>query len=403
MKPLEGIRVVELATYFAAPSCARLLADWGADVIKVEPPKGDPYRSAYKGQRTPQFEEGGCPSFDCENSNKKFIALDTRTEAGREALLKLIAKADVFITNNRLKALKKMKLTYEDLAPQFPGLIYGDILGYGPKGPDKDKPGYDYTVFYAKSGLMADLSPKGQDVMNTIAGFGDHICGVTLASGICAALCRKFRTGLGDHVSVSLYQAAIHAVSNGLLGAYYGREFPRMHNDANSPLLASHKCKDGEWIYLSMPEFNKMFPIICEKIFERPDLAANPRYNTIAEANKRMPELVDIVGEIFATQDSSYWLERMTANDIAHEKVGHFKDVLTDEQAWANDYLIKYTYPSGDECVFPASPVDFASYPERPFAYAGSIGCDTRQVLQKIGYSDEQINAMIAAGEAVGC
>lgn len=400
MKPLEGVKVVELATYFAAPSCARLLADWGADVIKVESPKGDPYRTAYKGQRTPQFEEG-CPSFDCENSNKKFIALDTKTESGRNALLKLVAEADVFITNNRLKALQKMRLTYEDLSEQFPGLVYADILGYGPKGPDKDKPGYDYTVFYSRSGFMADLSPKGQDVMNTIAGFGDHICGITLASGICAALYRKKTTGLGDHVSVSLYQTAIHAVSNGLLGAYYGRQFPRLHNDCNSPLLTSHKCKDGEWIYLSMPEYNKMFPIICEKIFDRPDLAADPRYNTIAEANKRMEEVVQIVADIFATQDSDYWVEKMMANDIAHEKVGHFKDVLTDEQAWANDYLIKYTYPSGDECIFPAAPVDFASYPERPFVHAGKIGHDTRDILKTVGYTDAQIDAMIAAGEAV--
>ena len=114
-----------------------------------------------------------------------------------------------------------------------------------------------------------------------------------------------------------------------------------------------------------------------------------------------MEELVQIVADIFATQDSDYWVEKMVANDIAHEKVGHFKDVLTDEQAWANDYLIKYKYPSGDECIFPAAPVDFASYPERPFHHAGKIGHDTREILKTVGYTDAQVDAMITAGEAV--
>ena len=140
MKPLEGVKVVELTTYFAAPMCGRVLADWGADVIKIEGPKGDPYRVAYKGQGTPQFEEG-CPSYDLENSNKKFVCLDGKTEEGRAAILKLISQCDVFITNNRPQAMKKMGLDYETIHKLYPGVVYGEILGYGAKGPLKDKPG----------------------------------------------------------------------------------------------------------------------------------------------------------------------------------------------------------------------------------------------------------------------
>ena len=229
MKPLEGIKVVELTTYFAAPACGRMLADWGAEVIKVEGPKGDPYRTAYRGQRTPQFEEG-CPSFDLENSNKSFVCLDTKTEGGREAVLKLISQCDVFLTNNRLSALKKMGLTYEEVHALYPKVVYAEVLGYGAKGPLKDRPGYDYTAFFSRSGLMADLSSKGGNVMNTVAGFGDHVTAITLASGICAALLKAQRTGEGDRVSVALYQAAIFILSNGLLCAEYGREYPVSHS-----------------------------------------------------------------------------------------------------------------------------------------------------------------------------
>ena len=284
MKPLEGIKVVELTTYFAAPACGRILADWGAEVIKVEGPKGDPYRSAYRGQRTPQFAEG-CPSFDLENSNKSFVCLDTKTKEGREAVLKLISQCDVFLTNNRPNALKKMGLTYEEIHSLYPRVVYGEVLGYGARGPLKDKPGYDYTAFFSRSGLMADLSSKGGPVMNTVAGFGDHVTAITLAAGICGALLRAKQNGEGDRVSVSLYQAAIFILSNGLLCAEYGREYPRTHFDCNSPLLTCYKCRDGEWIYLSMPEYDKMWPRICTDIFDRPDLADDPRFYCIAETS----------------------------------------------------------------------------------------------------------------------
>ena len=399
MKPLEGVKVVELTTYFAAPACGRILADWGAEVIKVEGPKGDPYRTAYRGQRTPQFEEG-CPSFDLENSNKSFVCLDTKTREGREAVLKLISQCDVFVTNNRPAALQKMGLTYEEVHALCPNVGYAQVLGDGSKGPLKDRPGYDYTAFFSRSGLMADLSSKGGNVMNTVAGFGDHVTAITLAAGICAALVKSRQTGEGEQVDVSLYQAAIFILSNGLLCAEYGREYPRTHFDCNSPLLTCYRCKDDEWIYLSMPEYDKMWPRICTDIFDRPDLAADPRFCCIAETNKRIGEAVAVCDEIFAQHDSSYWIEKMEKHDIAHEKLAHFKDVLTDEQAWANDFLLKYTYPCGETSVFSGTPVTFGSIDKLPFVHAGNVGRDTEQVLKQAGYTQEDIQEMLESGAA---
>ena len=272
MKPLEGIRVLELATYFAAPMCGHILADWGAEVIKVEGPAGDPYRTAYRGQRTPKFDDG-CPSFDLENANKKFVCLDAKHPQGREALLKLAAQCDVFLTNNRPRALEKMQMTYEDIKAVNPEIVYADMTGYGSSGPLKDKPGYDYTAFFSRSGLMADLSPKGESVLTTVAGFGDHVCAITLAGGICAALLKAKTTGVGEHVNTALYQSAIFIQGNGLLCTYYGREYPRDHFDCNSPLLTCYKCKDGEWVYLPK-SVKKTVDEVVDKLEELPVVQA---------------------------------------------------------------------------------------------------------------------------------
>ncbi|MDO4269162.1 MAG: CoA transferase [Eubacteriales bacterium] len=399
MKPLEGIKVVELTTYFAAPMCGRVLADWGAEVIKIEGPKGDPYRVAYKGQGTPQFEEG-CPSYDLENSNKKFVCLDGKSEEGRQAILRLIAGCDVFLTNNRPQAMKKMGLDYESIHSLYPDIVYAEILGYGEKGPLKDKPGYDYTVFFSRSGLMADLSPRGGQVMNTIAGFGDHAAAITLCSGVCAALLKAKLGRGGDHVSVSLYQAALFLLSNGLLCAEYGREFPRTHFDCNSPIMQCYRCRDGEWIFLAVPEYDRLWPVICDRVLEHPELAVDPRFCNIRETNKHRAEAVAALDEIFIQHDSDHWVKRLEKYDIAHEKLAHFKDVLKDEQAWANDYLQEYTYPGGEKTVMIGTPVTFASMKDIPFKHSGAVGCDTDEVLKRIGYTESEIAALKAAGAA---
>ena len=214
--------------------------------------------------------------------------------------------------------------------------------------------------------------------MNTIAGFGDHVAAITLSSGICAALLKAKLHGEGDHVSVSLYQAAMFILSNGLLCAEYGREFPRTHFDCNSPIMQCYRCKDDEWIFLAVPEYDRMWPVICTKVLEA----------------------IQALDEIFAQQDSSYWIKLLLENDVAHEKLAHFKDVLKDEQAWANDYLLEYTYPSGDKTVVVGSPVSFGSIEKPSFKHGGNIGRDTDAVLAEAGYSEAEIAAMKESGVA---
>ena len=186
MKPMEGIKVVELSTMLAGPMTARILAEWGADVIKVESMNGDAWREQAGTSLSPRTETAN-PNFDMQNINKRFLSVNMRTEEGKAAMMKLLATADVFLTNYRVQALTPMGLTYEQLKEQFPRLIHASVLGYGDKGPEKDRPGYDYTAFCARTGLMADMAPAGGPPIMTVAGLGDHSVAVALSGAIAAA------------------------------------------------------------------------------------------------------------------------------------------------------------------------------------------------------------------------
>lgn len=220
-RPLEGVKVLELATFIAAPCCARFLADLGAEVIKVEAPAGDPLRYTAVNEGRPQDQKENT-SYDLENAGKTCVCLNTKTPAGREALEKLIAEADIFITNWRQNPLKKAGLDYETLHAKYPRLVYGFVSGYGEKGPDKDLPGFDFTAFFARGGILGTLFDKDALPMLTIAGFGDHQVGMYLASGVLAALYRARETGIGDRVVVSLFHSAIWDVSLLLQASQYG-------------------------------------------------------------------------------------------------------------------------------------------------------------------------------------
>lgn len=399
MGPLTGYRVIELSTFVAAPSCARLMGDWGADVIKVEPLSGDVYRYVGAAQGIP-MEQGYCPSFDNENANKRFLSLNLKDPDGAAVLEKLLAKADVLITNYRPEAQKKLGLDYETLQQKFPRLVYASILGYGSHGPEKDRPGYDFTSFYARGGLIADLSHKDSPPLNPVSGFGDHLAGLNLAAGILAALLQRNVTGRGDKVEVGLYQTAIYSVGIPLLSVYFGREYPTHRTECATPIVGSYKCQDGEWIYVSATVFEQQWGPFCRDVLEHPEMAEDPLFWPRENVEKNSVLAVTRLDEIFATRPAKEWAERLKKADIAHEILFHWKDILTDEQAWANDYLRKAAYPNGKEAVFANTPITLASLPEKPFTLSGAVGQDTAQIMKELGYTPEQIQTM-AEGKKV--
>lgn len=396
MKPLEGIRVVELSTMLAGPMTGRILAEWGADVIKVETSNGDAWRKQAGTTLSPCTEVAN-PNFDMQNLNKRFVSLNMRSSGGTAAMMKLLSKADILLTNYRVQALHGMGLAYEQIKDKFPRLIHASVLGYGAEGPDKDRPGYDYTVFFSRTGLMSDLSPAGAGPLVPIGGIGDHSVAVALAGGIAAALYRRSVTGLGDKVDVSLLQSGVFILSTGILNGFNGRKLPRDRYDCGHAGSNTYQGSDGEWFYLAVIDYRR-FPELCE-LLGMPEIAQDPKYNTSAAYYANRTELTHIFDKKFAQHPVDYWDKLLTEHDLPHEVLRHFKDVPNDPQVQVNHYTYFHEYSDGTKTVFANGPVHFGSIDpaEIPCKTSGPIGCDTAQVLEELGYSKEQIDAMYAA------
>lgn len=403
MGPLEGIRVLDLSNFLAASTAGRIMAEWGADVIKIEPPQGDTYRNNGPYMGIPIYDRGkqGNPSYDNENSNKRWIAVNLKSEKGKEIFFRLLDTADVLITNYRHQALKKLGISYEDLKERYPALVYGVILGYGPKGPAKDKPGFDYTAFYARSGLMADAAPRGQDLLNTVAGLGDHFAATALVAGVNAALVKRARTGSGDMVEASLFQAGCFALTSGFLSAYSGKPWPRTRYEPNNSTSNTYKCKDGEWFYLAGTAYDKQWADIARNVLNRPDMATDPRFVTRAavEETGSMECQVRMMDEIFATKTYAEWAKIMTEYDVAFEKAQHFTEVVEDPQALENEYIFYHTYPNQEKAPFAHAPATILSNEWPEFEPAKLTGGDTTELLREIGFPDEEILERLAAGD----
>ena len=399
---LKGIKVVELATFVAAPTAGRFLADLGAEVIKVETPTGDTFRNTAMNEGRPVGDDENT-TFDLENSNKKSIALNLKSPAGKDILMRLIEKADVFITNWRNDALVRAGLDYETLKLKFPALVFAYVTGYGEKGPDKDLPGFDFTSYFARGGLLGTLYEKDTVPMNTIAGFGDHQVGMYLAAGIMAGLYRAKTTGKGEKVSVSLLHAAIFGTGIMLQASQYGHpstQYPVSRKNAPNPLQIAHKTKDERFIQIAMPMYDAFYERFM-KASGRDDLAVDPRYCTQAAVTNNLPEFYDIMVELFASKDLAEWKVILTQADIPFAVAQLWSEVLTDEQAWASDCLYAMKYPTGNTRTLVRQPVLFAETGLPDYNKSPYVGEQTVDILKSLNYSDTEIETMLSAKDAV--
>lgn len=400
-RPLEGVNVVELATFIAAPSCGRYLADLGANVIKVESPSGDPYRSTAinEGRPTGDLEN---VSFDLDNANKWDIMLDTKSPEGREVLEKLIARCDIFITNVRYKSLVKSGLDYETLKVKYPKLVMGYVTGYGDTGPDKDLPGFDFTAYFARGGILGTLYDKESIPMMTIPGFGDHPVGIYLASGLMAALYRAQKTGRGDRVTVSLFHSAIWAVSTMLQSAQYGQPaatYPMARRDITNPFTVAHKTSDGRWFQFAAPAYNAMYNRFVTAL-GHPELADDPRYYPQANLQANLHEFYEMLAETVAQKSLAEWCGIFKAADIPYAVAQTWDELLEDPQAWGSNCFYKMSYPNGAERTLVRPPVLFQDTPLPEYSRGPYPGEQTEQVLSMLGYTGDQIKAMLEAGAA---
>ena len=404
MKPLEGVTVVDLSTFVAAPVCGRLLADMGARVIKVEIARGDTWRGTGHSHVPDRYNKDENPVFDIYNTGKEFISLNLKAPEGKEAMLKLLSNADVFLTNTRPAALKCLGLDAEELRSKFPGLIYALLVGYGEKGPDADNPAFDSTAFWSKSGFLHDQATRREDFapINPPFGMGDTVCGYLLLAEVCAALVRKAKTGKGDLISSGLFHNGLFATGTMSLinQKPFGKKYPVSRVEHSVP-GGMYRCSDDAWVYIGISSAPAKIPALMAAL-SRPEIGTDPNYVTPEFRVVDKEGIYAICKEAFLQNTSAYWLQKGVEFDLPIVKLNTYSSAYEDEQAWANGYLEKVTFASGNTDIMPTSPIEMESIGTLKTVPAAGIGAHTAQVLEQLGYTADQIEAMQESG-AIYC
>ena len=392
----EGLKVLDCASFIAAPAAATVLSDFGADVIKIEPPgTGDPYRNLPNLPGYPSSEHNF--AWMLEARNKKSLALDLSKPEGQAVLHRLAADADVFITNYPPAVRQRLGITHEHLAPHNERLIYASFTGYGEKGKEANKPGFDSNAYWARSGLM-DLVRADIDTTpaRSIAGMGDHPCAMAFYGAIVTALYKRERTGKGSHVASNLMANGVWAASvlaqAKLCGAKFAERRPRER--ALNAVTNHYKCQDGRWIILSLLNEERQWPTLA-RCFGREDLVSDARFATKPDRHQRSIELIKIFDEIFATRPLAEWRKLLDGNGLVFGVVGILDDIPNDQQMLDNDVLVPF---ENDTMLTINSPIwiDGARkvQPRRPPA----IGEHSDEILRKAGYDEASIQKLRASG-----
>jgi len=387
----DGIRVVELAQWVFVPVAGALLADWGADVVRVDRPEGDPYRGlATQGIGS---DSGGINlSVALANRGKRSVALDLRSDDGQRVLHQLLAEADVFLTSFRPDALGRLGLDADTLRQRYPTLVYARGNGYGVRGPDAGMAGYDASAYWARGGIAHVLTPADRDYPISPRGaMGDRNGGMALAFGIAGALLKRSRTGVGSVVDVSLLATAMWTASSDLLSALQGGE-PRAVGGRGpiiNPLIGTFITADGRHIQLVFLESDRYWGPLCDLI-ERPDLRDDPRFIDHHARDANQLACVAALDEVFAGRTYEEWKQLLRQLDAPWSPVQSIEELLTDPQVLANDYLGEVVIEGGPTYRLPTVPVQFD---ERPPALrpAPEHGEHTEAILLDLGYEWEDI------------
>lgn len=387
-KPLEGIKVVELASFVAAPAAGRMLAEMGADVIRVESTAGDPWRFYGVNCGLPVADEEN-PLFDLYNLGKRDIQLDTKTPEGKEILLRLLGEADVFITNNRLKSLVRADLDYDSLKDRFPKLIYGLVTGYGQTGPDVDAPGYDGVAFFSRSGMLADMAEPGGYPASAPGCVGDGATGAALFGGICAALLNRERTGMGDFVETSLFGNAVWLCGTMSAFEQYGYHYPKKRSEMGA-LYTFYKCKDGEWLHLAVTQHDRYWKPLAEAL-NVPELAEDERFKNAALISRNRAQLIPLLEQAFSQFDYDEIAARLRERDIVFDRMRHYRELAADPQAVANGFVKEHIYENGHSFMMAMLPVHMRNMDETGTGRGPQMGEHTDEILKQYGYSEEAI------------
>ncbi len=395
---LAGLKVIDCGTFIFGPAVATVLSDFGADVIKVEPPGiGDPYRYLHKMPPIPDSEHAY--GWMLTNRNKRGIALNLKDAEGQAVLRRLITDADVFVTNYHPSVLRAFRATYEELAPLNSRLIYAYATGYGERGAEVEKPGYDATAWWARSGLMESVREADSDPALSVPGMGDHPSAMALVSGVLLAMLQRERTGKGTKVSSSLL--ANGAWANGyllqavLVGA---KQFaPVTRRSTPNALVNRYRTRDDRWIFLAVIQEQKDWPRLPVAL-SRTDLLDDQRFNELPARRANATALISELDAIFATRDLAEWREALDRQDITFGIIGRLTEADEDQQMIDNDVFRDVHFADGTMLRTVDSPVSLAGCDKVQPRPAPTLGEHSDQILSELGYDAAQVAALRARG-----
>jgi len=390
----DGLKVIDCASFIAGPAAATVMSDFGAEVIKIEPPgTGDPYRR----RATPPIGPGlaSNPGFELDGRNKKSLALDLRKAAGQSVLRRLVTQADVFITNYPRPVRRRLGITYDELAPLNERLIYASFTGYGETGPEADKPGFDATAWWARSGLM-HLVRAGEEASpaRSLPGMGDHPSAMATYGAIATALYQRERNGKGAYVGSSLLANGLWANGCSVQAALCGEKVvPQPPRERGINALRIHyRCRDNRWILLSLAADEWRWDKF--KACMGSDALDHARFATVASREANAGTLIPILDEIFATRDQAEWRRILDEAGLIFGIVADMDEIADDEQILASEALV----PFADGTMTVNSPLWMSGQEKVTPRRAPAVGQHSEEILREAGYPEAEIRALRADG-----
>jgi crotonobetainyl-CoA:carnitine CoA-transferase CaiB-like acyl-CoA transferase len=396
--PLAGIKVVEIASFVAVPAAGALLADMGAEVIKVEVPWGEIYRHTTPRLAGFDHDFPAGPPFQMDNRGKRSLALDLVLPQAQEALAKVIATADIVITNVLPARLEKYGLDPETLRAKRPELIVGRLSGYGPGGDRANDPAFDYTAFWALSGLMDHLHDLDSPPGWMRPGVGDHSAAMAMVTGILAALRIRDAGGEGQVVDVALQQIGYYINGNDAAHSLVTGETPPRHDRKapRNPLWNHYECRDGRWLFLVMIDSERYWPAFAKAV-GNPDLTADPRFENAVERYRNSREMVEILDALFAERPLEEWIPALNSERIIWAPVRTLAEAVQDENAHENGMFATVKHPEYGTFKTVAPPFKMSGYAMTGDSPAPVLAADTAEVLSEAGIDDETIALLLSS------